>query len=142
MPTLTVEQQRAGGRASAEKIKRDLAELARLREWFNEVNAKEALRQSAEQHAVEPLDVVRVREKLDKLDDAMNAAQTDKEWDCFSRAYERMFRVWCTLTRTPGPGSFKPSASSRQTPRRMPEPTVAPALHVNGESSQAVEPKQ
>jgi hypothetical protein len=134
MPSLTLEQRKAGGRASAEQIKQDRLELARLREWFNELSAKEALKQTAEQTATQPLDVVRVREKLDKLDEAMNAAQTDKEWDCFSRAYERMFRVWCILTKTPGPGNLKPSSpkQSRSLPPVQPVALPTPAEPAKG----------
>ena len=69
------------------------------------------------------LNVLLVRERLDKLDSLMTQAEDDKQWDCLSRAYERMFRVWCTLTKTPGPGNLKPTAP-RQTQRRAIEPVV------------------
>jgi hypothetical protein len=38
----------------------------------------------------------------------MAQAETDKQWDNYSRAYDRMFRVWCVLTKTPSPGQWKP----------------------------------
>jgi hypothetical protein len=73
-----------------------------------------------------PPDLARVRAKLDKLDLLMDQTEDDKQWDTLSRAYERMFRVWCTLTKTPGPGNLKPT-QSRQTQRRTwSEPTPAP----------------
>ena len=128
MPVIfTPEQRRAGGKASAEQVKKDRAELARLREWFAELSAKEALKQQAEVNATQPLDIVRVREKLDKLDELMNHAADDKAWDCLSRAYDRMFRVWCTLTKTPGPGNLKPSQPRQNTRKELPPPTVAQA---------------
>lgn len=67
-------------------------------------------------------EVSRVRAKLDKLDALMDDAEDDRQWDSLSRAYERMFRVWCTLTKTPGPGNLKP-ATVRQ---RASMPTVEP----------------
>jgi hypothetical protein len=75
-----------------------------------------------------PPDLARVRAKLDKLDLLMDQADDDKQWDTLSRAYERMFRVWCTLTKTPGPGNLKPQSPSRQQRRAIPEPVAIPPV--------------
>lgn len=79
------------------------------------------------QIAPEPqsIDVSCVRARLETLDKLMAQAEDDKQWDAYSRAYERMFRVWCTLTRTPGPGNLKPSQAKSKRPDPMPEPTPA-----------------
>lgn len=68
-----------------------------------------------------------VRAKLDKLSELMDEAEDDRQWDAYSRAYERMFRVWCTLTKTPGPGNLKPT-SPRQPRQSHPEPTPIPPV--------------
>jgi len=63
-----------------------------------------------------------VRARLETLDRLMAKAKDDKQWDAYSRAYERMFRVWCTLTKTPGPGNLKPSSRPPTQSRR----TISP----------------
>lgn len=123
MPLLTAEQIERGWKRSAEVRREEKAELIRLREWFAGIEANKALEQAKLLEATQPMDIVRVRERLDKLDSLMTQAEDDKQWDCLSRAYERMFRVWCTLTKTPGPGNLKPTAP-RQTQRRAIEPVV------------------
>jgi len=49
-----------------------------------------------------------VRERLETLDGLMAKAKNDREWDNLTRAYDRLFRIWCVLTKTPGPGNLKP----------------------------------
>jgi hypothetical protein len=53
----------------------------------------------------------------------MARAKTDREWDNLSRAFDRLFRIWCVLTNTPGPGNRKPGRAS-------PGPSSAPALYL------------
>src|ERR1035441_10358966 len=55
-----------------------------------------------------------VRARLETLDDMMAKAKSDREWDNLTRAYDRMFRVWCVLTKTPGPGNRKPAPEPRK----------------------------
>jgi hypothetical protein len=51
-----------------------------------------------------------VRARLETLDGLMARAGKDsKEWDNLTRAYDRLFRVLCVLTNTPGPGQRKPA---------------------------------
>jgi hypothetical protein len=85
-------------------------------------------------------DIQRVYRKLCKLDELMEEAETDRQWDMYSRAYERMFKVWAYLTGKPGPGQLKPSAQ-RQARTALPDPvippqTVAPTLHDIGPDAQ------
>jgi hypothetical protein len=54
------------------------------------------------------ISVSRVRARLETLDALMSKAKTDREWDNLSRAFDRLFRVWCVLTKTPGPGNRRP----------------------------------
>ena len=55
-----------------------------------------------------------VRARLVTLDGMMAKAKSDREWDNLTRAYDRMFRVWCVLTKTPGPGNRKPAPEPRK----------------------------
>lgn len=73
------------------------------------------------------IELTRVRARLDKLDQLMSEAETDKEWDNYSRAYERMFRAWTWLAGIPHPGSMRPSkAPSSRRPQVQPiEPSPA-----------------
>src|SRR5262249_7428199 len=49
----------------------------------------------------------RVRVHMQRLHELMDKAKTDREWDNLSRAYERLFKIWMVLTKTPGPGQLK-----------------------------------
>jgi hypothetical protein len=49
-----------------------------------------------------------VRARLATLDGMMAKAKSDREWDNLTRAFDRLFRVWCVLSNTPGPGNRKP----------------------------------
>ena len=75
-----------------------------------------------------------VRARLETLDGLMSKAKSDREWDNLTRAYDRMFRVWCVLTKTPGPGNRRPR--EERAPRsswyeaRPLAPTPAPACGV------------
>lgn len=71
--------------------------------------------------STQTIELVRVRKRLDALDALMDAAETDKEWDNYSRSYERIFKAWCWLAGIPNPGSMRPSKAT--TTRR---PTVSP----------------
>jgi len=83
------------------------------------------------------IDASRVRVRLETLDSLMAKAKTDREWDNLSRAYDRMFRVWCVLARTPGPGNRRP-APERTRPNWTP-PAPPPKLSVNSpDAPQAV----
>jgi hypothetical protein len=53
------------------------------------------------------IDVTRVRARLETLDRLMSKANSDREWDNYSRAFDRLFKVLCVLTKTPGPGNYK-----------------------------------
>jgi hypothetical protein len=72
----------------------------------------------------------RVRVHMDRLHELMSKAKTDREWDNLSRAYERLFKVWCVLTRTPGPGNLKPKDIRSSRPP-LPEPII-PTRQVSG----------
>jgi hypothetical protein len=54
------------------------------------------------------IDVTRVRARLETLDGLMSKATSDREWDNYSKAFDRLFKVLCVLTKTPGPGNYKP----------------------------------
>lgn len=69
-----------------------------------------------------PLTLSQVREKLQTLDQMMQQAETDREWDNLSRAYERIFKVWCYLAGLPGPGNRRPAPERRQPSQVQPEP--------------------
>jgi len=56
-----------------------------------------------------------VRARLETLDALMSKAKSDREWDNLSRAFDRLFRVWCVLTNTPGPGNLRPRMPSGRT---------------------------
>jgi len=71
-------------------------------------------------------DLLRVKQKLDKLDALMDNAKTPQEWDQLSRAYDRMFKAWMVLSATPLPGSLKQTGKPfRVTPQAEPTP-IAP----------------
>ncbi len=57
--------------------------------------------------AIPGISVACVRARLETLNALMSKAKSDREWDNLTRAYDRMFRVWCVLTKTPGPGNRK-----------------------------------
>lgn len=57
-----------------------------------------------------------VRARLQTLDGLMARAKTDREWDNLTRAFDRLFRIWCVLTKTPGPGNLRPSKRDFQAP--------------------------
>lgn len=83
------------------------------------------------------LNIAQVRDRLTALDCMMANAKTDREWDNLSRAYERMFKIWCVLTRTPGPGNLRPEAEKparRQAPIR-PDIELAPGPEPTPESA-------
>lgn len=72
------------------------------------------------------ISVACVRARLDTLDGLMAKAKTDREWDNLTRAYDRMFRVWCVLTKTPGPGNLKPRPEpARRIEKMLAQPTIA-----------------
>ena len=75
-----------------------------------------------------------VRARLETLDTLMSKAKSDREWDNLTRAYDRMFRVWCVLTKTPGPGSRKPRPERE--PREAPR-SAGPWLPEEPEASAA-----
>jgi hypothetical protein len=91
----------------------------------------------------EGISVSCVRARLQTLDALMAKAKTDREWDNLSRAYDRLFRVWCTLTGTPGPGNRKPSEQKSGRPSFGPlgdiaeieNATVSPPDSSNGTQS-------
>ena len=56
-----------------------------------------------------PVRVACVRARLETLDGLMARAGKDsREWDNLTRSYDRMFKILCVLTNTPGPGQRKP----------------------------------
>ena len=86
-----------------------------------------------------------VRARLETLDALMSKAKSDREWDNLTRAYDRMFRVWCVLTKTPGPGNRKPAPEPR-TPARPywlgVEPTLPTVPVSTPEAQTPVPPSQ
>jgi hypothetical protein len=80
------------------------------------------------------IDVTRVRARLERLDRLMSNAKTDREWDNYSRAFDRLFKVLCVLTKTPGPGNYKSVPLPRRPHYARPveplplSPTPAPKL--------------
>ena len=103
---------------------------------FNTANAREMAAKSAEarrkrkeaacSNSFSPVSVVSptgkdpgvsvacVRARLEALDALMARAKSDREWDNLSRAFDRLFRVWCVLTGTPGPGNLRPTSRSQR----------------------------
>ena len=76
------------------------------------------------------INVACVRARLQTLDALMSRAKTDREWDNLSRAFDRLFRIWMVLTRTPGPGNRKPAPEPKRQAASMdfmPVP-LAPSL--------------
>ena len=68
------------------------------------------------------ISVACVRARLATLDGLLAKAKTDREWDNLSRSYERLFKVWCVLSNTPGPpGSRRPGREDPRRQRRAPE---------------------
>jgi hypothetical protein len=55
------------------------------------------------------INVASVRARLETLDGLMARAKKNREWDNLSRAFDRLFRVWCVLTQTAFPGTLRPS---------------------------------
>ena len=86
-----------------------------------------------------PISLSRVRTHLASLDSLMSRAKTDREWDNLSRAYERLFKVWCVLSQTPGPGNRRPvsekqaraSLAALPSPAIPDQPQVSPARAVS-----------
>lgn len=75
------------------------------------------------------ISVACVRERLEAIDGLMCKAKDSREWDNLTRAYDRMFKVLCVLTKTPGPGNRRPVPERRSTERRVPwavEPACVP----------------
>jgi hypothetical protein len=78
------------------------------------------------------VNVACVRERLQTLDGMMAKAKGDsREWDNLTRAFDRMFRIWCVLTNTPGPGNRKPGPLRTSSPtwRSEPLPPQPDAVH-------------
>jgi len=55
--------------------------------------------------------------QIDSLDALLDKCTDAKEWDCLTRAKERLFRAWVHLAGIPGPGQRKP-APERSRPAR------------------------
>jgi hypothetical protein len=61
------------------------------------------------------IDVACVRARVVELIELMGKAKgDDRKWDNLSRAADRMFKMLCTLTDTPGPGNWKPEERRRR----------------------------
>jgi hypothetical protein len=76
--------------------------------------------------------------RLQTLDCLMAKAKTDREWDNLSRAFERLFKVWCVLTNTPGPGNRRPKALSKPAfVDDWPQPIGIAKTATNGDGSEA-----
>lgn len=83
----------------------------------------------ADQNPAESLS--RVCLHMDRLHELMSKAKTDREWTNFTRAYERLFKVWMVLSKTPGPGQRKVLAevlTRRQIPRVLPAGWQGPGV--------------
>lgn len=125
-----LELRKAGGIRSGEvrrglkaQLKQANAELAHLRALIATYTVPEPQEQPQVPRDTE---LARVRERLDKLDELMSSATTDREWDNLSRAYERMFRAWTYLANIPGPGNMRPESPKKD--RRS--PTAGPLLEL------------
>lgn len=92
--------------------------------------ARKRAAQAAVESAIIPLPtedfksqaLVRVRKQLENVDLALDGCDDPKDWDCLTRAKERLFRAWVHLAGIPGPGNLKPSAPRQ----RASMPTVEP----------------
>jgi hypothetical protein len=82
------------------------------------------------------VNVASVRERLETIDRMMARAKTHQEFDCLTRAYDRMFRVLCVLTNTPGPGNRKPASLRKSSPTWRSEPL--PPLQAGNEVATAL----
>lgn len=118
--------------------------------FFTKDNAKEFAKAGAyaRWHAPKPepkplpepepnQDALRVYQRLQELDKMMGEASDAKEWDCLSRAYDRLFKCWQVLSRTPGPGQLRPSE-----PKRQARYWERPAGAVQDAPTGSVQPKQ
>lgn len=71
----------------------------------------------------------RIRARLNEIERAMGAASNSQVWDQLSRAYERMFRVYCYILNVPAPGSRRPAPEPRKkTVQEDVSPSVPAAL--------------
>lgn len=113
--------------------------------FFTKDNAKEYAKRGAyaRWHAPKPppqplpqpepnIDALRVYGRLQELDRLMAEAEEAKEWDQLSRAYDRLFRCWQVLSRTPGPGQLRPAQEGRRQARYWEKPVVMKPLPTIG----------
>jgi hypothetical protein len=70
------------------------------------------------------VNVACVRARLATLDGMMAKAKTDREGDNLTRAFDRLFRVWCVLSNTRGPGHRRPGPPARQPREIVIEPSL------------------
>ena len=79
-----------------------------------------------------------LRTRLAAVDELISNTSDPDELDALTRAYERLFKVWQVLTRTPNPGQLRPAPERLTNPRRafivdadqLPaEPTVSAPHH-------------
>ncbi len=62
---------------------------------------------------------------VDKLVVLMDRAGDDeRKLDCYSRAYDRVFKAWMVLSGTPGSGQRKPPPMRQQRGQSYPQPEV------------------
>ena len=76
------------------------------------------------------------RARLETLDALMSKAKSDQEWDNLTRAFDRLFRVWCVMAKTPGPGNSKPAPELRS-PGRVSWLQVEPTVPTNTSTDHA-----
>lgn len=82
------------------------------------VQAKAKRRAELQARSLDPaVSLTMLRARLAAVDELISKTDDADTLDALTRAYERLFRVWQVLTRTPNPGQLRP-APERSTPTR------------------------
>lgn len=80
---------------------------------FTKENAAEMQRRSRDAmrklNGQAPPDQRLIRARLNEIERAMRGCSEARALDAYSRAFERLFRVWCYIVGLPGPGSRRPA---------------------------------
>ena len=69
-----------------------------------------------------PDEVSRVRAQIEALNAQLDECSSPDDWDCLTRAKDRLFKQWVYLAGIPGPGNLKPSSPKQSTRPRTIEP--------------------
>lgn len=78
--------------------------------------------------AFKEMALVRVRKQLEAIWDAIDQCKDPRDWDCLTRAKDRLFKEWVHLDGIPGPGNLKPSSKPAKQVKVIAEPQVVTEL--------------